>query len=154
MDRYWNEPNITKEKLIDKWFHTGDLGYLDKDGLLFLSGRNDTRINIGNEKVSPEEVEMVLNNIDGIEESKVYGTPHPILGECVEAKVVLNKDIDMPSSDIIKHCRTKLSGYKIPSQIKIVNEIPKTKYGKIDRKDKSWKLIKLSLIMFLTIIPH
>lgn len=134
MSRYWNEESITDARLINSWFHTGDLGYFDKTGLLFITGRNDTRINIGNEKVSPEEVEMAINNLDGIEETLVFGSPHPILGECVEAKVVLKEGCYITSSDIIKSCRTKLSGYKIPSQINIVEEIPKTEYGKIDRK--------------------
>jgi long-chain acyl-CoA synthetase len=134
MSRYWNEASITDDRLIDGWFHTGDLGYFDKSGLLFITGRNDTRINIGNEKVSPEEVEMVINNLDGIEDVLVFGSPHPILGECVEAKVVLKEGYNITSSDIIKSCRIKLSGYKIPSQISVVDAIPKTAYGKIDRK--------------------
>ena len=77
---------------------------------------------------------MVINNLDGIEEALVFGSPHSILGECVEAKVVIKEGYNITSSDIIKNCRIKLSGYKIPSQIRIVDAIPKTAYGKIDRK--------------------
>lgn len=134
MRGYWKDPGATADRMRDGWFYTRDLGYIDKDGLLYLTGRKDTIINVGNEKVSPEEVEMIITEIEGIEEAVVYGVPDPILGETVHANVKIERDSCIQTADIQRFCRNKLSSYKIPRRINFVDSIPRTLYGKIDRK--------------------
>jgi acyl-CoA synthetase (AMP-forming)/AMP-acid ligase II len=133
MRGYWKDPAATAERLVDGWFHTRDLGYLDDAGRLFLTGRQSTIINIGNEKVSPEEVEMVLAEMPGIVDAAVYGVADPLLGESVHALVVLDSATRVQVADVQRHCRDRISGYKIPRRINVVDAVPRTLYGKIDR---------------------
>lgn len=134
MRGYWKDRAETEARIREGWFHTRDLGYLDEHGLLHLTGRESNIINIGNEKVSPEEVEGILLEIAGVHDAAVYGVPDPLLGEAVEARVVLIGASGVIVQDIQRHCRRKLSSYKIPRRILIVERIPRTLYGKVDRK--------------------
>lgn len=136
MRGYWKDPVTTSKRMREGWFYTKDLGYLDQDGLLYLTGRMDTIINVGNEKVSPEEVEKIISEIEGIEEVLVYGVQDLTLGESVYADVKIDPNSLIQPADIQRFCRNKLSGYKIPRRIRIVDSIPKTLYGKVDRKRK------------------
>jgi acyl-CoA synthetase (AMP-forming)/AMP-acid ligase II len=131
---YWRDRPGTAARIRDGWFHTQDLGYLDTDGLLHLTGRLSNIINVGNEKVSPEEVEKVLLKIPAIQDAAVYGMPDPLLGEIVEAKIVLLAGSAVVIGDLQRHCREKLSPYKVPKRIFIVEKIPRTLYGKVDRR--------------------
>lgn len=131
---YWRDDKTTSERFIDGWFHTKDLGYIDKSGYLFISGRMDAMINVGNEKVSPESVEKFINQIEGVEESIVYGVQNIFLGEVVHADVVRIEGYNLKVKNILESCRKSLSSYKIPRLIRFVDNIPKTQYGKIDRK--------------------
>lgn len=133
MRGYWRDPDATSERLVDGWFHTRDLGYLDEGGRLHLTGRRSTIINIGNEKVSPEEVEKVLLELPGISDAAVFGVADPMLGESVHALIVLPEDSGLQLADVQRHCRERVSGYKVPRRIHVVAEIPRTLYGKIDR---------------------
>ncbi len=133
MRGYWRDPESTAERLVDGRFHTRDLGYLDAEGLLHLTGRATSIINIGNEKVSPEEVEKVLAGVEGVREAAVYGAPDPMLGESVHALVVLEPGARVQVTDLQRHCRRVVSGYKVPRRIDIVATLPRTLYGKIDR---------------------
>jgi acyl-CoA synthetase (AMP-forming)/AMP-acid ligase II len=134
MRGYWRDPAATAERLRDGWFHTRDLGYLDPQGRLHLTGRETNIINIGNEKVSPEEVERVLLELPGIREAAVYGAPDALLGESVHARVVLDPEARLQVTQIQLHCRERVSGFKVPRRILVVDSLPKTLYGKIDRK--------------------
>lgn len=133
MRGYWRDPEATAERLKDGWFHTRDLGRVDGEGLLHLAGRQTNIINIGNEKVSPEEVERILLEVPGVREAAVYGAPDALLGETVHARVVLEKGADVPLLTLQRHCREKVSGFKVPRKILVADSIPKTLYGKIDR---------------------
>lgn len=134
MRGYWKDCADTEARVRDGWFHTRDLGYLDADGLLHLTGRQSNIINIGNEKVSPEEVEKLLLEIPQIQDAAVYGRPDPLLGETVEAKVVVIQGSTVLVGDLQRYCREKLSPYKIPKRILFVDKIPRTLYGKLDRR--------------------
>ena len=136
MHGYWKDEKTTNKRLRKGRFYTGDLGYLDEEGFLYLTGRMDTIINVGNEKVSPEEVENVITEIEGVEEVLVYGVQDLILGESVHADIKITTEKLIQPADIQRYCRKKLSGYKIPRLIRIVDSINKTLYGKIDRKRK------------------
>ena len=134
MRGYWRDAGATGERLASGWFHTRDLGYLDEDGRLHLVGRESTLINVGNEKVSPEEVEKVLMAASGVDKAAVYGVPDPLLGESVRALVVAAPGASLGATDVQTHCRGKISGYKIPRRVRFVESLPETLYGKIDRK--------------------
>ena len=133
MRAYWRDKERTAEALIDGWFHTPDLGYLDDDGRLHLIGRLNSIINTGNEKVSPEEVEKVLCDAAGVAEAGVYGVPDPILGEAVQAQVVLEPNASLEVRDLKTHCRKFISAFKVPRHIDVVSALPLTFYGKLDR---------------------
>ena len=134
MRGYWKDKKTTKKRLRNGRFYSGDLGFMDSNGLLYLTGRNDSIINVGNEKVSPEEVEQVIIQIEGVEEAFIYGVQNLFLGEVVHADVIKIKDSNLTIENILKFCRKNLSSYKIPKLIRFVDNIPKTQYGKIDRK--------------------
>ncbi len=109
----------------DGWFHTGDIGYLDDEGFLFLVSRQTAVINMAGRKVFPEEIEAVLNRHPAVRESRVYGRTHAHLGEIIEADVVLNE----PGSDlepVRALCRASLANYKVPSRLHVVSELPRT----------------------------
>jgi len=136
MHGYWKDEKKTNKRLRKERFYTGDLGFKDSNGLLYLTGRNDSIINVGNEKVSPEEVEQIINELAGVEESMVYGVSDPVLGNKVNADIVLDSKYSLKTNKIKTYCRGKLSSYKVPDQIFIVESVQKTLYGKIDRKTK------------------
>jgi long-chain acyl-CoA synthetase len=127
-------PWQSRERVLrDGWFHTGDLGWLDAKGFLFLAGRKTAVINLAGRKIFPEEIEAVLNRHPAVRESRVFGRPHAQLGEVVEADIVLNSP--MASLDEVREfCRKQLAPYKVPSQWHIVRSLPRTAgTGKIRR---------------------
>jgi long-chain acyl-CoA synthetase len=129
---YWNNLEADKN-LADEWLQTGDRGYFDIEGYLFLKGRNDDVINIGGEKVIPSEVEEVIKQIPGIEDVVIFGLDHEIFGQIIKLNVVIEKNSDLDKSHILRHCIKNLERHKIPSKIEFVERIPKTDYGKVKR---------------------
>lgn len=118
----------------DGWFLTGDIARFDADGFLYLVSRKVAVINLAGRKVFPEEIEAVLDRHPAVRESRVYGRPHPHLGEVIEAELVLEGDPSALDS-IRAHCRAHLSPCKIPSRLHIVSELPRTSVtGKIRRE--------------------
>ncbi len=131
---YWNAPKITRERLRDGWFLTGDLGFFDGEALLNVIGRADNIIGVGHEKVSPEEVEATVSRIEGVCEVAVGGIPNPLLDQVPVALLVLDGG-ESPTPDEIRNiCRKKLSSAKVPRRFFVIDSIPKTLYGKPDRK--------------------
>ncbi len=127
---YWNNSNAD-QSIENGWLKTGDLGYFDSDGFLFLETRKDDLINVGGEKFTPEEVELVIKEILEISDVAVIGIPHEIFGQIPIAFVVTNSEIN--STQIINHCSKKIERYKIPHKILFLDVIPKTDSGKIKR---------------------
>lgn len=128
-------PWLPRESVLrDGWFYTGDLGWLDAEGFLFLAGRKTAVINLAGRKVFPEEIEAVLNRHPAVRESRVYGRRHAHLGEVVEAEVVLTQ----PHSEaeaLRDFCREHLAPYKVPTRLHIVSRLPRTAAtGKIRRE--------------------
>jgi amino acid adenylation domain-containing protein len=115
------------------WFRTGDLGYLDADGYLFIVGRTKDIINRGGQKVSPEEVEQVLLRHPDVLEAAAFGMPHPRLGEAVAAAVVLRSGETTREDALRQFAGERLAAYKIPGLIHIVPAIPKGASGKVKR---------------------
>ena len=130
--KYWNNSKYDKN-IVDDWLQTGDIGYFDKEGYLFLKGRNDDIINIGGEKITPYEIEEVVKQILGVEDVVAFGINHEIFGQVVKLNIVKSKDSDLDKYKILTHCMKNLEKFKIPSKIDFVENIPKTDYGKVKR---------------------
>ena len=129
---YWKNSEADKN-IIDGWLKTGDIGYLDPQGYLFLKGRLDDVINVGGEKVVPEEIERIVKALPGIDEAVAIGVKHKLFGQIVKMFVQKSPGAIIQKSEIISHCIKNLERYKVPTQIEFVYEIPKTEYGKIKR---------------------
>ncbi len=119
----------------DGWLHTGDLGYIDENGYLRLSGRIKDVIIRGGENISPSEIENALNHMDNIREAKVMGAPHPIYGESVEACVTMTDDGASFDQEAIKNTlRTMIARFKVPSHIFLYDSFPLNVNGKLDQR--------------------
>jgi len=130
---YWNAPDETRAVLRNGWFHTGDVGWQDADGYIFLRDRKKDMIVSGGENVYPVEVENVLHEIPGILEAAVIGVPDEKWGERVHAIVHLRQDEHIEPQEIIDYCRGKLAGYKCPKSIEISGPLPRTPSGKVQK---------------------
>lgn len=131
---YWNEtPERFVSDFYDGYFRTGDCGTMDAEGNIYLKSRIKEMINVGGKKVSPMEVEDILNTIPGIKESACIGIPDPgiVLGEVVKAFIVA--DDNLSDEEIMQQLRPQLEVYKLPVEIERINAIPKTGSGKIQR---------------------
>lgn len=122
----------------DGWFSTGDLGWIDSDHFLFLTGRLKEVIDIGGRKCFPQEIESVLLEHPAVVDAWVAGVPHPILGETLLAQIVLNQNASPTSpSDVRAFCAQLLSSFKVPQAVQIVDHIPRTASGKLPRRPAS-----------------
>jgi amino acid adenylation domain-containing protein len=130
---YYNDEAATRAAFRNGWFRTGDLGYLDTDGYLFIVGRIKDVINRGGQKVSPLEVEEVLLAHPAVLEAGVFAVPHAKLGENVAAVVVLRPDSEATSDQLRQFARKRLAAYKVPSLIRSVTALPKGASGKVKR---------------------
>jgi len=132
MREYWREPTLTRETLCSRGLRTGDLGYLDADGYLFLLGRRNDLINVGGRKVIPDEVEDVLCQLDGVQDAGCIGQPDELMGECIKAYLVSDREIGR--AELVAFLRLRLEEWKIPQTIERVASIPRTSSGKIQRQ--------------------
>ncbi|RXG86993.1 non-ribosomal peptide synthetase [Bradyrhizobium vignae] len=130
---YYNDDAATQAAFRNGWFRTGDLGYLDADGYLFIVGRIKDVINRGGQKISPLEVEEVLLSHPAVLEAGVFAVPHEKLGENVAAVVVLRPNSEATSDQLRQFARKRLAAYKIPSLIRSVPALPKGASGKVKR---------------------
>lgn len=134
MKGYYNNKAATSATLKEGILHTGDIGYIDNEGYLFIVGRSKNIIKSGGYTIFPEEVEAVLQSLECIKEAYVYGVMDDILDEKIVADVILNRSGQICLDEIKKACLEHLADYKVPETINIVNKIQKTKTGKIYRK--------------------
>lgn len=132
---YWKNPELTAATLRGGWLHTGDMGMIDEDGYIYLVDRKADMIITGGENVYPKETEDVLYAHPAIKECAVVAAPDDRWGERVQAVVVLKAGQTVTEEGLIKHCKSKLAGYKCPKKIEFWDELPKTPIGKILRKD-------------------
>jgi long-chain acyl-CoA synthetase len=134
MAGYWRQPEATARVLVDGWYHTGDLGYLDGDGYLFLVDRLKDMIVSGGENVYSVEVEDVLNRHPAVLEAAVFGVPDERWGEAVHAVVVVRPGAEAGglADALDRYCRESIAGYKTPKRIEVRHEpLPKSGPGKI-----------------------
>ncbi|WP_019203115.1 class I adenylate-forming enzyme family protein [Tsukamurella sp. 1534] len=133
MEGYWNNPAANAEAFAHGWFHGGDIGYLDDDGVVWFTDRSKDIIKSGGENVSSVEVERVLLGHDDVAEVAVVGTPHERWGEAVTAFVVTPPSADPDADRLIAYARELLAGFKAPKEIVFVDQLPKTATGKIQK---------------------
>ena len=129
---YENNPEANAASFVDGWFRTGDRGYLDADGYLWLIARIKELINRGGEKISPREIDEVLLAHPAVAEAVCFGVPHGTWGEEVAAAVVLRESAT--EAELLAYCREHLADFKRPKQIHITEAIPRTATGKIQRR--------------------
>jgi acyl-CoA synthetase (AMP-forming)/AMP-acid ligase II len=132
MQGYYKRPDATAEALRDGWLHTGDVGYRDEDGFLFLVDRRKDMIIRAGENIYPREIEDALLEHPGVRAAAVVGRPHEVRGEEVHAVVVLRAGTRI--AELEAHCRACLAPFKVPATWEVVDDLPKTATGKIDKK--------------------
>jgi len=132
MQGYWKQPELTKEVFCSEGLKTGDIGYMDADGYLFVLGRRNDMINVGGRKVAPDEIEDLLRQLDGVLDAGCVAEPDELLGECVKAYLVSGREIRRP--EVVAFLRTRVEECKIPQVIERIDSIPRTSSGKIQRQ--------------------
>jgi long-chain acyl-CoA synthetase len=131
---FWNKPEETADAIRDGWLYTGDIGYLDEDGYLFLTARKKDVIKPGGFQVWPREVEEVLITHPAVNEVCVAGIPDSRQVEAVKAWVILKEGAQVTPESLQGYCREKLAAYKVPRFIEFRSELPKTMVGKVLRR--------------------
>jgi len=139
MKGYWKNPKLTAEVLKGGWYHTGDMGYQDRDGYIYLTDRKANMIISGGENVYPKEVEDVIYAHPAVKECAVVSSPSEGWGEIVHAVVVLRDGRSATEREIIDHCKKTLAGYKCPKAVSFWADLPKTVVGKIAKKEVKQK---------------
>jgi acyl-CoA synthetase (AMP-forming)/AMP-acid ligase II len=135
MTGYWGQPEATEAAFTGDWLHTGDVGYLDDEGYLFLQDRLKDMIVSGGENVYPVEIEQVLSTHPAVAEAAVIGIPDDHWGEAVHAVVVLRPEATASAEDIIEHTRPHLAGYKRPRSVEFVVALPRNASMKVLKRD-------------------
>lgn len=136
MKCYWNRPEATAETIdADGWLRTGDAGYMDEDGYLFIHDRMKDMIISGGENVYPAEVENAIYSNPKVADVAVIGIPDKKWGEAVKACVVVKEGEELSEADVIAHARENIAGYKCPKSVDFIDALPRNPSGKILRKD-------------------
>jgi acyl-CoA synthetase (AMP-forming)/AMP-acid ligase II len=135
MKGYWRNPEATAETLRNGWLHTGDMGYLDEAGYLFIMDRSKDMVISGGENIYPREIEEVLIRHPAVREVAVIGVPDAKWGEAIKAVVSLAQGAFATEDDLIAFCKENIASYKKPKSIDFVKELPKNNYGKILKRE-------------------
>jgi acyl-CoA synthetase (AMP-forming)/AMP-acid ligase II len=135
MKSYWSRSEATAETIMDDWFYSGDAGFFDEDGFLFIHDRVKDMIISGGENIYPAEVENALMSHPWILDAAVVGIPDEKWGETVMGFVILAEDASISEDEIIAYSREKIAGFKCPKTINFINEIPRNPTGKVLRRE-------------------
>ena len=146
MREYWNNPEETAKVLRDGWLSTGDIGYMDSDGHVFIVDRKKDMVLSSGFNVYPREIDELMFTHPKVLQACSFGIPDPTRGECIKLAIVLKPDAEMNADEVRTFCKENLSGYKVPREVVFVGEPPLTPIGKPDRK----KLRQLELEGLLT----
>ena len=130
---YLDDPKANQVAFRDGWFHTGDIGRLDSEGFLFITGRLNEIINRGGEKIIPQEVDEVLAAHPALADAAIFAVAHPTLGEDVAAAVVLRNGAAASEMELRRFAATRLASFKVPRRILFLDTIPRTATGKPQR---------------------
>jgi acyl-CoA synthetase (AMP-forming)/AMP-acid ligase II len=144
MRGYWTDPSATEEVFRLGWYHTGDLGTFDEDGYLYLLDRTKELVISGGANIYPREVENVLLQHDGVREAAVFGVPDRFWGESVVAVVVPRGDGSVSAEELIDLCRSNLASYKKPRWVVFVDELPRSAYGKVLKRELAERFSSLA----------
>jgi acyl-CoA synthetase (AMP-forming)/AMP-acid ligase II len=134
MKGYWRKEEETRRTIVDGWIHTGDLGYMDEDGFIYLVDRKNDMIITGGLNVFSIEVENVLSRHPAVAETIVIGIPDEKWGEMVLGIVVKAPGKDVSEAELLEYCRDRLAAYQRPKRIEFYDSLPRTVYGKLDKK--------------------
>jgi long-chain acyl-CoA synthetase len=134
MKGYWNAPEVTREALRDGWLHTGDLGYRDSDGYLYIVDRKKDLIIRGGFNVYPRDIEDALLEHPAVQTAGVIGRPDPRHGEEIVAFVSLRPGAELAGHELVDWARQRIGGYKYPREVVVIDTVPLTPVGKVDRK--------------------
>ncbi len=137
---YLGNPAANRDSFVDGWFRTGDQGFVDGEGRLFITGRLKELINRGGEKISPLEVDDILLSHPDVAQAVTFAMPHEKLGEEVAAAVVLKPGARMGEAAMRDYVRARIADFKTPRRVVFLDEIPKGPTGKIQRIGLAEKL--------------
>ena len=137
---YESDPDANRASFTRGWFRTGDRGYFDADGYLFITGRIEETINRGGESISPQEIDAVLLEHPAIAQAMTCAVPHPRLGEDIAAAVVLRPGAAATADEIRTFAASRLAPFKVPQQIVLVADLPRSSTGKLQRVGLAEKL--------------
>jgi acyl-CoA synthetase (AMP-forming)/AMP-acid ligase II len=140
---YVANPQANAGAFSEGWFRTGDQGYFDEDGYLFINGRLKEQINRGGEKISPREIDEATLSLPGVRQAVAFALPHKTLGEDVALAVVLNAGATLDEDVIRSHLARQLAAFKVPARILFLSEIPKGPTGKVQRISLAAQLASL-----------
>ena len=137
---YWRNPEATAAAFRGGWFHTGDVGFLDADGFLYIVDRKKDMIISGGENVASPEVERVLYEHAAVLEAAVVGRPDPRWGEVPVAFVVLRAGARVPAEELEEHCRARLANFKVPRAVHFIDALPRNPSGKVLKRELRGRL--------------
>ena len=131
MSGYWNDSELSLQKIRNGWLYTGDLAYLDEDDFLYIIGRKDHMIIKAGMNIYPQEIENILQQNSSIKEALVWGEFDSKCGQCIRAKVVPQNEEPLTEEVVMEICRNQLPTYQCPDSVEIVQELPRNASGKI-----------------------
>jgi long-chain acyl-CoA synthetase len=134
---YYRNPEATASAFRNGWFHTGDIGYRDRDGFYFIVDRKSDMIIRGGENIYPREIDEILYRHPAVAAAAAMGVPDPLYGEEVAAFLVLKDGMNVSEEDLLSYCKQRLADYKCPKTIRFVAEIPKGPTGKLLKRELS-----------------
>ena len=132
---YWDNPAATAEAFAGGWFHSGDVGYFDADGFLFVVDRIKDVINTGGVLVASRDVEEALFTHPAVSEVAVIALPHPKWIEAITAVVVLRAGAVVTEADLVEHVRARLAAYKLPKRVIFAADLPRNTAGKLLKRE-------------------
>ncbi len=130
---YWRNDDATRATIVDGWLRTGDAGRMDEEGFLYIEGRRSDIIKVGAHRVNPQDVELAIVSLEGVEEVAVVGIDDPVLGQVIKACIVASASGAPTELAVKAHCRARLANYKVPKQVEFVASLPRTASGKVRR---------------------